>query len=298
MLLLRILKSILDHPMNKGASVQALMRFAKWQISSRIAPGAIAYNWINGSRILVHPGETGLTGNVYCGLHEFTDMGFLLHFLRDEDVFIDVGANVGSYTVLACAVVGAHGYAFEPIPTTYSRLVDNVRLNKMEDIVVCINKGVGAEKGELKFTSGRDTMNHAISEGEQEQAVDMISVPVTRLDDELANVSPALMKIDVEGYEWPVLQGADSILDSSSLKCLILETNELGMRYGYDESLIINLLTSKGFQAYSYDPFMRKLTPLKSGSSEKGNTIFIRDHDYVQERLKSAKKYTVLGTQL
>ena len=44
---------------------------------------------------------TGATGNIYCGLYEFLDMAFLLHFLRNGDLFGDIGSNIGSYTVLA-----------------------------------------------------------------------------------------------------------------------------------------------------------------------------------------------------
>ena len=43
----------------------------------------------------------GVTGNVYCGLHDFAEMSFMLHLLRAGDLFADIGANVGSYTVLA-----------------------------------------------------------------------------------------------------------------------------------------------------------------------------------------------------
>jgi hypothetical protein len=57
-----------------------------------------------------------LTGNLYAGLHEFSEMGFLLHLLRQNDLFVDVGANLGSYTVLASAVCQARNIAFEPVP--------------------------------------------------------------------------------------------------------------------------------------------------------------------------------------
>ena len=68
-------------------------------------------------------GETGLTGNLYAGLHEFADMAFVMHALRPTDLFVDIGANAGSYTILACAVAKARGCAFEPLPSTYRRLV-------------------------------------------------------------------------------------------------------------------------------------------------------------------------------
>lgn len=50
---------------------------------------------------------TGATGNIYVGLHEFEDMAFLLHVLRRTDLFVDVGANIGSYTILAGGAAGA-----------------------------------------------------------------------------------------------------------------------------------------------------------------------------------------------
>ena len=62
---------------------------------------------------------TGATGNIYTGLHEFEDMMFLLHLLRPGDIFVDAGANIGSYTVLASAVVGAKSISFEPVPPLF-----------------------------------------------------------------------------------------------------------------------------------------------------------------------------------
>ena len=64
----------------------------------------VVVNYINDSRLLVQTGMTGATGNIYTGLHEFEDMGFALHFLQEGDYFIDLGVNVGSYTVLAILI--------------------------------------------------------------------------------------------------------------------------------------------------------------------------------------------------
>ncbi len=75
----------------------AVIRYIKWQVGSRLVPGDVIYQWINNSKVVARNGETGITGNIYCGLHEFPDMAFLLHVLREEDLFVDIGANVGSY---------------------------------------------------------------------------------------------------------------------------------------------------------------------------------------------------------
>ncbi len=180
MWLFNTIKFIINHPLNQENKLGAIIRFARWQVGSRLVQGAIVYDWINGSRFLVKNGETGLTGNIYTGLHEFQDMAFLLHFLRSEDLFIDVGANVGSYTILACSAIGARGIAFEPVPSTYRRLVENMHLNHLDEKVKCINKGVGAQQGSVVFTSDSDTTNHVLAPSEQCENREIVEV--TSLD--------------------------------------------------------------------------------------------------------------------
>ncbi len=94
-----------------------------------------------------------MTGNIYTGLHELSSMGYLLHVLREGDLFVDVGANVGSYTILACVVKGADCCSFEPVFSTFQRLMTNIRLNQLEGQAKCFNIGIGDRKGKIEFTS-------------------------------------------------------------------------------------------------------------------------------------------------
>jgi len=293
MSLLSTIKFITNHPLNRDRKLSSISRFAKWQIGSRLVPGAIVYDWINGSKFLVKTGETGLTGNIYTGLHEFPDMGFLLHVLRGEDLFIDVGANVGSYTILACSAVGARGIAFEPVPSTYKRLVENMRLNHLDEKVKCVNKGVGAQEGSIAFTSDSDTTNHALASGEQ--CENIVNVEVITLDTVLNDESPSLAKIDVEGYETPVLEGAQETLKKKTLHSVIMELNGSGNRYGYDESQILELMFDYGFKTYSYNPLDRTLINLEGKNLNSGNTLFIRNKHLVEERLRGAAKILIHG---
>src|SRR5882762_2204257 len=273
--MLSVLKFIAAHPLNDGRRLAALMRFAEWQVASRLIHGDIVFDWIKGSRFLVRNGETGLTQNIYTGLQEFADMGFLLHVLRNNDLFVDVGANVGSYTILACAVIGARGYAFEPVPPTYRRLVENVRLNHVESRVTCLKVGVGSVEGVVSFTSGKDTTNHVVTSGEK--VPDAIDVRMCTLDSVLEGESPAVAKIDVEGFETPVLEGAQKTLSKASLHSVIMELNGSGSRYGYDESRILEMMSDHSFKTYSYDPLDRSLIKLNGKNLASGNTLFIRD---------------------
>jgi len=293
--LVKILKHLVKHPLNKSNKVGALIGFTKWQIGSRLVPGEVIYQWVNNSRLVACTGETGITGNIYCGLHEFPDMAFLLHVLREEDLFVDIGANVGSYTVLACSAIGAKGYCIEPVPSTYSKLMTNIRLNDLEKRVISLNIALGNAKGEIYFSSDQNCINHVIADGEQTE--NKIVVNVSTLDEELKN-DPFLIKIDVEGYETPVIEGAESTLKKEELCSVIMELNGSGNRYGYDESKILQMMFDYGFKPYSYKPFEREVVSLEGKNLSEGNTLFIRNKDRVLERIKKAPKVIIHGVSI
>src|SRR5690606_29639488 len=130
------------------------------------------------AKLIIKKGMTGATGNLYCGLHEFKDMAFLLHFLREEDTFVDIEANVGSYTLLASAHVGAQSLSFEPLPKTFKFLNQNVELNELSKKVRTYNMALADKVGKLSFTSELDTMNHIATESDK----NVIEVEVSTLD--------------------------------------------------------------------------------------------------------------------
>src|SRR5947207_3361417 len=101
------LRYITRHPLNRKHPARAVGRFVRWQIGSRLIGGKAAVPFVGPTRLLISRGMHGATGNYYCGLHEFEDMALVLHALRPGDLFFDVGANVGSYTVLAGGAAGA-----------------------------------------------------------------------------------------------------------------------------------------------------------------------------------------------
>jgi FkbM family methyltransferase len=284
--LLDTLAFIANHPLNKGRKARALADYFKWQIGSRLVPGQVIYSWINGSRIIVRQGETGVTGNLYCRLHDFGDMAYLLHVLEPDDLFVDVGANVGSYTILACAAKGAKGICFEPVPSTFKRLMDNLRINNLSERVEAKNIGLSDREGELSFTSGEDTTNHIVAR--DEAASNVVRVNVLPLDEILSDGTPSLLKIDVEGFETPVLEGARRTLGKRSLHSVIMELNGSGQRYGFEDSRIIDYMGGFGFSTFRYEPFSRELIGVSGRDCLSGNTLFVRDAREIQARLSRA----------
>lgn len=291
MSLFSTLQFITQHPINKNHKLHALIRYAKWQIGSRLVPGQVIIQWIDGTKFIAQPGETGLTQNIYCGLHEFQEMGYILHVLTPDDLFIDVGANVGSYTILACAARGARGYCFEPISTTYQKLLENIKINNLSNRVKSYNIGISDKTGELFFTYNENTTNHVIGRGESNS--NAMKVKVSTLDEVLTGESSTVLKIDVEGFEARVINGAIHTLENPSLHSVIIEINEASKRYGLYEEQVIQIMNFMGFQIYAYDPIKRELIQFPGYKSDIGNSLFIRNIGLVKDRLSKASRVKV-----
>ncbi len=289
MLIFPVIKNILKHPLNKNNKLSALWRFVKWQINTRLNPYPIIYPFTEKSKLIVGKGIAAATGNFYCGLMEFQDMSFLLHFLRSGDLFIDIGANVGSFTVLASAHAGATTIAIEPVPATFKLLMNTVFANQVHDIVTSHNIALGSAKGQIEFTDVKGAANHVATKEDK----NTIKVNVDVLDHLLVEKNPLLVKIDVEGFETEVLEGAKETLKKESLKAIIIELNGLGSRYGYDEAKIHASLLEHGFVPYLYHPYDRKFEKVETFGTH--NTIYIRDFSMVTERVSNALKFEVFG---
>lgn len=266
-------KKFQSHPLIKGNGNGALFRYIRFNTIQTINPKTRSYNWIHGLKFFAKKGDAGIVSNIYIKLADYEDSMFLMHHLQENDLFIDIGANVGHYTLLASGVSKAKTIAIEPIPNTYEKLLKNVFLNNLQDKVTHLNIGLGEEKGELKFTKGYDVMNRVALENEN---VPTISVPVRKLDEVLKDKQPTFLKIDVEGFEYYVLKGAMETLQKESLKYILLEFNNSGDKFGISDQKVFDFVTSYGFKPLTYHVDKKEVILETSFRTDKFNTIFIR----------------------
>lgn len=290
--LLNVLRFALTHPLNKNRKMQALITMLRWQVGSRLLSCEIVYPWISGLRVLTRTGETGFTGNIYAGLHEHQEMLFCLHLLGGNDLFVDVGANIGSYSLLVSKICGSQCIAFEPSDDTFKRLTANIQINNLQNLVTTYKCALGNEVGTKKFTKSLDTVNHLVAD--DEFISEYIEVEMSTIDLMMAEKKPTAMKIDVEGYETLVLEGANNVLGSPEMNVVIMELNGSGVRYGFDEAALMNKMIGYEFKPYVYDPFTRQLTQL-IGKAETGNTIFIKDLNAVEGSISTSKPILING---
>lgn len=285
----KLVSFVWQHPLNADGRLPAIGRLLRWQIACRLLPGLVALPFIEDTQLFAKRGMTGATGNWYCGLHEADEMGFILHFLRPGDLFLDAGANIGSYTVMAAGAVGARVISVEPIPSTFLCLQMNTVLNGLSDRVELHCLGLSNQRAELRFTADQDTVNHVMVEGESGCGV---SVPVVCMDELLAGSVPKVVKIDVEGHEKSVLLGAQRTLSNQGVEVVIMEVNGSGGRYGVNDSDLLDGMRAYGFMPYGYDPFARRL---REWVPSNANAIFVRDRNIVGSRVRQSKRYRLIN---
>jgi FkbM family methyltransferase len=290
----QIIKFILHHPLGSRKPFKAVFRFLYWQIIYRIfKKSQLIFSVTEKTKMILKPGLTGASGNYYCGLLEFQDKAFCLHFLRPEDTFFDVGANVGIYTLLASGHVGCQTISFEPDKQTINHLKENVAINQITSKVTIQEKVIGESNGIVKFSIAKDTVNHVVSNDDAN--VLFQELEMSRLDD-YKSAKPKMIKIDVEGFEWGVLNGAEQLLSDSNLEVILIEINGSGAYFGVEDYKLHDLLIGNGFEPYSYNPFERKLTQLQTFGNL--NTIYIRNKDHVEERLINARSFNSFGISI
>jgi hypothetical protein len=161
-------------------------------------------------------------------------------------------------------------------------------INDLYKNIEALNIGLGDKKGVLKFTQNVSQNNHVANEND----TNTISVEVNTLDEILKNKHPILLKIDVEGFEKAVIDGAIETLKKESLQVIIIELVGLGARYGFDENEIHTIISHHGFLKYDYNPFNRKLTETKNMGFH--NTIYVKNINFTQERVYEAPTFTIL----
>lgn len=285
------LSHIWRHPLNAKAPISGLVRFARWQIATRLLPEtSIAVPFTDRARLLVSRSMYGATQNVYCGLNDFEDMSFLVHYLRDADVFIDVGANVGAYTILASAAAKAYSYAFEPSPGPRNSLFANVEINRITDRVTIEPYAVGREAGSVSMvTGGPNAMHHV---GRHDDASTLL---VTMRTIDAYHLAPAIMKIDVEGYEAEVLAGAAETIKRPELVAIVTENSDDSRNFGEGIESVADFMRRNDFQPMTYDPWRREL---REKNKKSDNTLYIRDVAKARQRVAEAEPFLVFGRSI
>lgn len=291
---LKLLNIIFQHPLNTNNKLLALIRFLSFNLKKVTNKKRVIFNWVEDAKLIFDNSKINnlsqrqIKFNYYLGLAEYEEMAFLIHVLKKDDVFVDCGANLGLYTILASKVIGVNSISFEPHPDTVKKLFDQLEINDLKDKVKIISKALGDRIGSVRFSNEKDALRRKVLDNEK-KLENFIDVQMTTLDSELENLAQNfILKMDLEGFEFKALEGARNILTKKNLKAIIIENNQTA-----DNNLVHKILSEFNFFRVEYFPKSRQIKLSKNNLDKKLNHIYIKDIDIIQKDCVSSKKYKI-----
>jgi FkbM family methyltransferase len=239
-----VVSYVWGHPANAGHRGRALLRMARYQACSRVLRRRVIARLGERSRLWVDLHRTGASMVMYANPPDLPEMLVWRRALKMGALFVDVGANVGTYTIWA-AERGAEVIALEPAPDTFGLLQENLSLNGYQ--VTAIQAAAGACCGTAKFTSGRDAGNRLDPNGP-------VQAQLLTIDSLIKDRTVTGMKVDVEGFEIEVIRGCSQALFEQRIELIQLEWNEMSeLALGIDRRPVADLLDQYGYRLYRPD---------------------------------------------
>lgn len=255
---IHLLHKILTHPTNTTHPIHALYQAITLQLSLRLNKKPYTFNWINPVRLSLRRGYHSLIAQAYFGLSEYAEMQFLIDTLQPDDVYLDIGANMGAYSLLAAGVCKAKVIAAEPLPENVTVLNEQIAFNNLQENITVLPIGLSDREGQLHFLSESSQNTFVVEEDHQEVHKASI-IPVRRAEDILTSC-PRFIKIDVEGHEAQILEGLGRYLYDPHLRYIQCE-----MVHPEHNEEIISMLEAAGFVPRTYDVERRQLVAVGIG---------------------------------
>jgi FkbM family methyltransferase len=283
------LSYIWSHPNCQQQRTESILKFVGWQFYKRITGRFVDLQLIPGVTIRCHPDSRSSAAVLYCGLYDYNEMNFLLRYLHADDSFIDVGANIGVYTLLAASIIQSGSiYSFEALPKNYERLKENLQLNQFRQVkpyAIAISDHSGSVA--LNIAEG-DSMPFITSVVTNST----VTVPTDTLNHLLKTqpyMSLTLGKMDIEGAEILALKGSTSLLQKQKPPVWILEINDAVNNFGYQRQDIPDFLKEYGYSLYTYNADSNQIFPITLEEQQGNNVLAIADSsiDFVHNRLNN-----------
>ncbi|MBC8136375.1 MAG: FkbM family methyltransferase [Fibrella sp.] len=219
-------------------------------------PGAVETRLRSGERMIVNLSDGQQRHIYYTGIYEHRFMLCLARYLSNGQIFVDIGANVGAYTLFAAAQVGATGHVFsiEPNPKAFARLSQNVELNDFRNCTL-MEKAVSDRAGSSAMFSAFDDLavSRLVGEGNGQppRPKETVTVAVETLDACLGDRAGIvqIVKADAEGAEMQILRGATQTLRGRPY--LLLEVDDKLLRdLGSSQEEVVTFLRDLGYRSY------------------------------------------------
>ena len=233
---------------------------------------------------LSFPRDNGWECLYFQGLCERNTTEIFNRLVKKESVFLDIGANIGWFSVLASKKITDEGgiHAFEPAPNIFKELVENLRLNsENSDHIFANNLALGGEAGIVKIHSfpdkahGHSSIRDVYGTGSTKVEVEMLTLDQYLAYNDIKNVD--LIKLDVEGAEMMVLDGSSHLLNGRNTPTWFIEMNkDTAKAFGYEcYELIDRILKTDDYALYKVAGAWSTVTKMQNSTDfDHGDNVF------------------------
>ena len=262
--ILRFFKKCITDPPAAVKSVKLVNRIFYGKFYWLIYPGKpLPYRMPTGGKLLLPP-DHSFTKMLWPALNFEPEVQAVLHeLLKPGDVFIDCGANIGYFSVMAGDIVGRHGrvVSIEANPVTFELLNENLDINNLNRGIHC---ALTSQPGEVDLLMPE--MGDVLSSLKKNSLFDNGNVKSFRVDgltldqvlEELSLPKVNLVKIDIEGGEMDVLHSAPNLLEEFR-PCFVIEYSPVTWpNFGATPDLLKELLNKYNYNAFLYDESEQK----------------------------------------
>lgn len=262
--------------------------FTKYRLGKYYLPRNIQKKWllkphsIQGHKMYLDTTDSlGLSSSEF---HENFETQLVRNLIKKGDTVLDIGANIGYYTLIFAKLVGREGkvFAFEPDLENFNLLKKNVKINGYRNIIL-VNKAVSNKNGKEKlYISIYNKGDHRIFDVNDGRKY--IEIETIKLDDYFKNYNGNIdfIKIDVQGAEGGVIEGMLNLLEKNrDLKILSEFVPSLSTLFGFKPKEFFNMLLKNGFKPNYIDEKRQKIFPIivddwiKKGFFDKINYVNI-----------------------
>ncbi len=258
------LKDVVRQPAFRQSPIKVICRIIKWQFF-RVFNQQPLLKFDGSIWIKLYTDDDDVaTRTYYFDYHEPKIFSFLNKYLKDGMTYVDVGANIGVYTLFAAKRVGTRGkvFAFEPQTKTFNRLIENIQLSKLENIIA-EQAAVGEQEGKLEIVTNDKYSSVSYTKHINSETSALNTCRMITLDAYFKAVKDIdYLKIDVEGFEFYVLRGAEQMLKKKIPSIIQLELIEkFQNRSGSSIKRICQLMNSLGYKFFYLKENLLNLAP-------------------------------------
>lgn len=225
----------------------------------RFRPASQIVRLRNGQMMHVDPSDYLQCLIYYFGVFEPHCLAIVKKLLRTGDTFVDIGGNIGLYTIYGSQIVGLAGkvLTFEPIPSHCVRIRENLALNNITNFIV-FETALGDKTGivDLEIPEGGNQGCFSVSNNAEpiKSGENKTRAKISRFDDVIRDNDPSkisLIKIDIEGAEFMALQGMQEMF-SKFCPSVIIELNQIALnRLGSNSFAVISWFQDKGYRGWT-----------------------------------------------